>query len=76
MNDALAALDRSAQARVLDAILEATRGTTLVWATQDAATIPRFGRALVFAEGRLVQDGPVEELKAREGMLKEMLAAA
>jgi putative ABC transport system ATP-binding protein len=76
MNDALAALDRSAQARVLDAILEATRGTTLVWATQDAAAIPRFARALVFADGRLVQDGSVEELKAREGMLKEMLAAA
>jgi ABC-type transport system involved in cytochrome bd biosynthesis fused ATPase/permease subunit len=53
----------------------AARGTTLVWATQDAASVPRFARALVFADGRLVQDGPVEDLKAREGMLKEMLAA-
>ncbi|MBI3506781.1 MAG: ATP-binding cassette domain-containing protein [Proteobacteria bacterium] len=75
MNDAIAALDRSAQARVLDAVLAASRGTTLVWATQDAAAVPHFARALVFAEGRLIQDGPVEDLKAREGMLKEMLAA-
>jgi len=75
MNDAIAALDRTAQARVLDAIVLAARGTTLVWATQDAASVPRFARALVFADGRLVQDGPVEDLKAREGMLKEMLAA-
>ncbi len=75
MNDSIAALDRSAQARVLDAILDATRGMTLVWATQDATSAPRFTRALVFSDGRLVQDGPVEDLKAREGMLKEMLAA-
>ncbi len=75
MNDAIAALDRSAQARVLDQILQAARGTTLVWATQDAAAVPKFARAMVFSDGRLVQDGPVEDLKAREGMLKEMLAA-
>ncbi len=75
-NDAIAALDRSAQGRVLDQILAATSGTTLFWATQDAASVPRFARALVLADGRLVQDGPVEDLRAREGMLKEMLAAA
>jgi ABC-type multidrug transport system fused ATPase/permease subunit len=75
-NDAIAALDRPAQARVLDQILAATAGTTLVWATQDAASVPRFARALVLADGRLVQDGPVDDLRAREGMLKEMLAAA
>jgi len=75
MNDSIAALDRSAQARVLDAIIDGTRGMTLVWATQDATSAPRFARALVFSDGRLVQDGPVEDLKAREGMLKEMLAA-
>jgi ABC-type multidrug transport system fused ATPase/permease subunit len=75
-NDAIAALDRSAQGRVLDQILAATTGTTLFWATQDAASVPRFARVLVLADGRLVQDGKVEELRAREGMLKEMLAAA
>ncbi|MBI1245773.1 MAG: ATP-binding cassette domain-containing protein [Alphaproteobacteria bacterium] len=74
-NDAIAALDRAAQARVLDQVIEAARGTTLVWSTQDAASAPRFARAMVFSDGRLVQDGPVDDLKAREGMLKEMLAA-
>jgi len=74
-NDAVAALDRAAQARVLDQVIEAARGTTLVWSTQDAASAPRFARAMVFSDGRLVQDGPVDDLKAREGMLKEMLAA-
>ncbi len=74
LNDAVAVLDRAAQARLLESLVVGAEGTTLVWATQDTASAARFARVMVFAEGRLVQDGAYAELVARDGMLKELAA--
>jgi putative ABC transport system ATP-binding protein len=75
LNDAVAVLDRAGQARLLESLVAAAAGTTLVWATQDTASAARFARVMVFAEGRLVQDGTYEDLAARDGTLKELVAA-
>ncbi|MCA3263118.1 MAG: ABC transporter ATP-binding protein [Telmatospirillum sp.] len=75
LNDAVAVLDRTGQARLLESLVAAADGTTLVWATQDTASAARFARVMVFAEGRLVQDGTYADLVARDGTLKELVAA-
>jgi ABC-type multidrug transport system fused ATPase/permease subunit len=74
-NDAVAVLDRAGQARLLDSLVAAADGATLVWATQDTASAARFARVMVLAEGRLVQDGAYADLVARDGTLKELAAA-
>jgi ABC-type multidrug transport system fused ATPase/permease subunit len=75
LNDAVAVLDRAGQARLLDSLVAAADGATLVWATQDTASAARFARVMVLAEGRLVQDGAYADLVARDGTLKELAAA-
>jgi ABC-type transport system involved in cytochrome bd biosynthesis fused ATPase/permease subunit len=74
LNDAVAVLDRAGQTRLLESLLANAGSTTIVWATQDAASAARFERVMVFAEGRLVQDGTYADLVARDGALKELVA--
>jgi ABC-type transport system involved in cytochrome bd biosynthesis fused ATPase/permease subunit len=73
INDAVAALERTAQVRMVESLRQASAGRTLIWATQDTASAAQFERVLVFAEQRLVQDGSYDELAARDGQLKELI---
>ena len=73
LNDALAALDRSGQARMAESIRRAAAGKTLIFATQDTESAAQFERVLVFADQRLVQDGSYAALAAADGQLKELI---
>jgi putative ABC transport system ATP-binding protein len=75
LNDAIAALDRSGQVRMVESLRQASVGKTLIWATQDTASAAQFERVLVFAEQRLVQDGSYAELAAQDGQLKDLIGA-
>ena len=56
VNEATQGLDNAAQERVLDGVLDAAAGSLVVWVLPPDAERGRFGRLLVFSEGRLARD--------------------
>jgi len=73
-NDAVAAIDSAAQARVLDRILAELDGRTVIWALQRADLARRFDRVLVLRGGKVVEDGPLDRLD-RDGTEFHAMAA-
>ena len=76
INEATAALDASAQGRVLEGVLAASAGRTLVWVLHAPEPAQRFDRVLVFADGRLVEQGAAAELKKNGSAFAELLQDA
>jgi len=67
LNEAAAGLDARSQNMVVDRVLEECRGRTVVWVLNDVAAAGQFDRVLVMAEGRIVEQGPPDELAGKEG---------
>ena len=80
VNRALAALDGSSQAAVLEAMLasleegKADQRLGLIWVTSVPDHIDRFDLALVFRNGQIVEQGAPSDLKARYGTLARLAA--
>lgn len=75
VNDALAVMDSSTQARLLEAVLEYCRGRGVVWTLQRPAAAEHFDRVLVMSDGRIVEQGRYEELNKPGSALTDMIAA-
>lgn len=73
-NDAVAAIDTAAQARVIDRVLAEADGRTVVWALQRTDLARRFERVLVLRGGRIVEDGAPGQLD-RDGTEFHAMAA-
>ncbi|GHD39372.1 hypothetical protein GCM10017083_01150 [Thalassobaculum fulvum] len=73
-NDAVAAIDSAAQARVMERILAEAEGRTVIWALQRADLARRFDRVIVLRGGRVVEDGPLDRLD-RDGTEFHAMAA-
>jgi len=52
---------------VVNRVLEECKGRTVVWVLNDVAAAGQFDRVLVMAEGRIVEQGPPDELAGKEG---------
>jgi ABC-type transport system involved in cytochrome bd biosynthesis fused ATPase/permease subunit len=76
INETIAALDQASQQRVLDGVLSECEGRTVIWVLHAAEQALRFDRVLVFVDGRLVEQGPVEELAKGPSVFAEMLKPA
>jgi ABC-type multidrug transport system fused ATPase/permease subunit len=76
LNEATAIFDTGAQARIMDGVLKACEGRTLVWSLHSATLAKRFDRVLVFAEGRVAEQGSLEELERPGTLYAELVAAA
>jgi putative ABC transport system ATP-binding protein len=75
--DPLGPVDAQEQGSIRDAVLEASRGRTVIWAMQQADWARRFDRVLVLDKGRLVADGSYGEIEAAEdGALQRLLMVA
>jgi ABC-type multidrug transport system fused ATPase/permease subunit len=61
--------------RVISGILEYRKGSAVIWVLQRNDLAERFDHVLVMEGGRLVERGPVAELKQRGGPLQKLLAA-
>jgi len=72
-NDAVAALDAAGQDRVIDRILAETEGRTVIWAMQNPDFARRFDRVTVLRGGKIVEDGPPDELD-RDGTAFQSMA--
>jgi len=69
-------LDRELRHRLLEAARQLWSSATLVCVTHDLEETTSFDRVLVIDSGRIVEDGPPDELRHRQGgHYQEMLAA-
>ena len=73
VNEAIAALDMASQQRVLDGVLAECEGRTVIWVLHAAEQALGFAHVLVFADGRLIEQGPVETLAKSGSAFAEML---
>lgn len=62
INEAVAVMDGSTQARLLDKILEQRQGRGVVWTLQRPSLAQKFQRVVVLNAGRVVEEGNYEDL--------------
>ncbi|PFG28962.1 ABC transporter ATP-binding protein [Corynebacterium renale] len=72
LDEATATLDPVTEAAVLDAADKITQGRTSVVVAHRLLTAARADRILVMSEGRIVEDGPHEDLLQRRGVYHSM----
>jgi putative ABC transport system ATP-binding protein len=75
LNEATALLDAGAQARVMENILAARRGQSVIWMLHRPSLARSFDRVLVMRSGRIVEQGPAAELARPGTALHELMAA-
>ncbi|MFQ5775448.1 MAG: ATP-binding cassette domain-containing protein [Kiloniellaceae bacterium] len=75
VNEALAVMDTSSQARVLDRVLEHRRGRGVIWVLQRPDSCERFDRVLVMHDGRIVEQGSFADLNRPGSALSHIMAA-
>ena len=75
LHDAVSPLDPGEQVKVLDALLEAFEGRTLIWSLGRSDLAKRFDYVLVMRQGRIVEQGAYDELNRDGSALHAMIAA-
>jgi energy-coupling factor transporter ATP-binding protein EcfA2 len=73
--DPVGPLDPSEQSAVLDAVLEAFKGRTVIWALSRGDWAQRFDHVLVMQRGRVVEEGDYAALNKDGSALHELIAA-
>ncbi len=72
LDDALSAVDTATEARLLQHLLPALRGKTVLLVSHRAAALRRCDRVLVLREGRVAELGPPAELARAGGWFAEL----
>ena len=75
-NEATSAMDPSVQDRIVETILKVRDGKGVIWIVNRAPMAAKFERVVVFAEGRVAEQGPYDELNRDGTALHEMLQSA
>ncbi|MGE3743092.1 MAG: ABC transporter transmembrane domain-containing protein [Geminicoccaceae bacterium] len=73
--DPLGPLDQREQIELRDGLLEATRGTTVIWALQHDEWASRFDQIIELDEGRLVRVGPPAGTSVPDQAQSQLLTA-
>jgi ABC-type dipeptide/oligopeptide/nickel transport system ATPase subunit len=74
LNDPVALLETSAQARIVSRLIETAQGRSVVWALQRANLARHFDRLLVMVDGRIIEQGRFEELDRPNSFLQKLQA--
>lgn len=72
LDEATSALDTESEMRILRALTRLLRGRTVVAVAHRLSTLADFDRILVVDDGRIVEDGTVEDLRRRGGLFDRM----
>ncbi|MGI9510878.1 MAG: ABC transporter transmembrane domain-containing protein [Geminicoccaceae bacterium] len=75
LHDAVSPLDPNEQVKVIDALLDAFEGKTLIWSLSRSDLAKRFDLVLVMRQGRIVEQGAYDELNHDGTALHAMVAA-
>lgn len=75
-NEATSAMDPAVQDRIAETILQMRGGKGVIWIVNRTAMAAKFDKVVVFAEGRVVEQGPYDELNRDGTVLHEMLQSA
>ncbi len=74
VHDATVALDAASQTRVLESVLSAREGATVIWTASNPMIGEKFGRVAIMEAGRVVETGSYRELSSKPGSkLAQML---
>jgi ABC-type transport system involved in cytochrome bd biosynthesis fused ATPase/permease subunit len=74
--DTTGPLDQAEQLAVLDNLLQAYEGRTLIWGLSRSDWAAKFDHVLVMDRGRVVEQGRYDELARNGGALQQLVAAA
>ncbi|RZI74969.1 MAG: ATP-binding cassette domain-containing protein, partial [Variovorax sp.] len=68
LDEATSALDSESEGEIQRALIELMHGRTVVAVAHRLSTVARFDRILVMVDGRIVEDGPPDTLRAQGGV--------
>ncbi|MBV8170084.1 MAG: ABC transporter ATP-binding protein, partial [Alphaproteobacteria bacterium] len=75
LDDPLSVLETSAQGRVVDQVLAASKDRSVLWTLQRTQFSKHFARVMVVVDGRIAEQGSFEELNRPATLLHKQLAA-
>jgi len=67
IHDATVALDAASQMHILENVLNARKGATVIWSASNPAIAEKFEQVAVMEEGRVVETGSYRELSGKPG---------
>jgi ATP-binding cassette subfamily B protein len=73
LDEATSALDCESEEAIRTALDRLMRGRTVIAIAHRLSTVRNFDRIVVLQEGRIVQDGPPDQLAHREGVYRRLL---
>jgi ATP-binding cassette, subfamily B, bacterial len=73
LDEATSALDSESEELIREALSRLMRGRTVIAIAHRLSTVRNFDRIVVLQTGRVVQDGPPEQLMRREGLYRELV---
>jgi ABC-type multidrug transport system fused ATPase/permease subunit len=75
LNEATAALDGQAQAKVTQGLQQEMAGRGLIWVLHRASLARNFDRVLVMSGGKLQEQGRIADLDGKESLTALLMAA-
>jgi ATP-binding cassette subfamily B protein len=73
LDEATSALDGETEEAIQEALAKLMRGRTVIAIAHRLSTVNNFDRIVVLRAGQVVQDGPPDELMAREGLYRSLV---
>jgi ATP-binding cassette subfamily B protein len=74
-DEATSALDTESEMRILDTLVHAISGRTVISVAHRLSTLTKFDRIIVLERGKVVEDGSIAELRRRGGVFERMWRA-
>jgi ATP-binding cassette, subfamily B, bacterial len=75
LDEPTSALDQVTESQVFSRLANGLPDTTLIASVHRMSALPNFDRLVLMAEGRVVDSGTLDEVLARQPMLREMVEA-
>ena len=75
LNEAISALDSQTQSDVIDGVRQEMAGKGLIWVLQRATLVHHFDRVLALSNGKIQEQGRLEDLNSNESLTALLMAA-